>query len=85
MRSVKEIRDMIGEEFDLREVPDTPWLIEIGLRLSAVTQLHTGTILTNSPSDFDVIIHERDRIFIQFKRKLSEILWKYLGETAIKG
>jgi len=72
---IEDIKEILGEEFDIRVNPEYPWLLEFGLRLSAVCQVHTG--LANP----DTLIHERDRVLIEFKRKLTELLRKYLGEV----
>lgn len=76
MRSSR-IKEIIGDEFDIREKEGAPWIVEVGLRLSAVTELNAGLV---EESDVDMLIHERDRILIMFKCKLTELLWKYLGE-----
>lgn len=75
--NVSEIKKILGEDFDVREKEGCPWLIEIGLRLTAVTQIHTMSI---EESNLDVLVLERDKLLIMFKRKLTELLWKYLGE-----
>lgn len=81
MNNLDRVQEILGDEFDIREDKSFSWLFEIRLVLSASTRIHKETVLTNSPSDVDMLVHERDRILISFKHKLTELLWKYLGEV----
>jgi len=78
MVRASEIKEILGKEFDVKERTGSPWIVQIGLRLSAVTELHIGLLDDSNP---DMLIHERDRILIDMKREVNRLLWKYLGEN----
>jgi len=74
----EQVREVLGEEFDVRFNGKTMG-VEIGLRLSSVTFI-SAALIKNNPTH-EIIRLERDRILIDFKRKLTSLLWKYLGGT----
>ena len=73
----EQVAEVLGEEFDVRFNGET-MEVEIGLRLSSVIVI-SACLLENNPTH-EVIRLERDRILINFKRKLTKLLWKYLGD-----
>ena len=74
----EEVKEFLGEEFDVRFNGQT-MEVEIGLRLSSAVFI-SKELLKNNPTG-EVIRLERDRILINFKRKLTKLLWKYLGDV----
>jgi len=73
----EQVAEVLGEEFDVRFNGET-MEVEIGLRLSSVIVI-SACLLENNPTH-EVIRLERDRMLINFKRKLTKLLWKYLGD-----
>ena len=73
----EQVKEVLGEEFDVRFNSQT-MEVEIGLRLSSVILINAA-LLKNNPSH-EIIKLERDRMLINFKRKLTKLLWKYLGD-----
>ena len=71
------LQEVLGEEFDVRFDSKTRQ-VEIGLRLSGVISIGVA-VLENNPTH-EIIRLERDRLLIEFKRKLTVLLWKYLGD-----
>ncbi len=74
----EQIREVLGEEFDVR-FNGTTMEVEIGLRLSS--RVIVGSELMQGDAAHEIIKLERDRILINFKRKLTLLLWKYLGDV----
>ena len=72
-----QVREVLGEEFDVRFNSQT-MEVEIGLRLTSVVTI-SACLLNNNPTH-EIIKLERDRILINFKRQLTQLLWKYLGD-----
>ena len=73
-----DIQDMIGPEFDV-EVDGHTLEVKLGLTLSA--RILMAAEFSSGGTKEEIIRRQRDRILIDFKRKLTELLWKYLGEV----
>ena len=71
------LKEVLGEEFDVRFDSETRQ-VEIGLRLSGVISIGVA-VLENNPAH-EIIRLERDHLLIEFKRKLTVLLLKYLGD-----
>ena len=78
MNIEQQVKEVLGEEFDVRFTGET-MDVEIRLRLSEVVIVNAA-LLKSNPSH-EIIRLERDRILINFKRKLTALLWKYLGDV----
>lgn len=74
----EQIKEVLGEEFDVRFNGRT-MEVEMGLRLLSVVRIN-HCLLKNNPTH-EIIRLERDRLLINFKRKLTKLLWKYLGDV----
>ena len=74
----EQVKEALGEEFDVR-FDGTTMEVEIGLRLTSVICIN-AVLLKNNPTH-EIIKLERDRMLINFKRKLTTLLWKYLGDV----
>lgn len=73
----EQVKEVLGEDFDVRFNGKT-MEVEIRLRLSSVICI--SDVLLNNNSTHLIITLERDRMLINFKRKLTALLWKYLGD-----
>lgn len=73
----EQVKEILGDEFDVRFDGKT-MQVEIRLMLTQVLSI-SAHLLENNPTH-EIIKLERDRILINFKRKVTELLWKYLGD-----
>ena len=74
----QEIKEILGDEFDVR-VDSSTLDVEFGIRLGCIT--HTSLALLRNNPTHEVLRLERDKIIINLKRKVTKLLWKYLGDV----
>lgn len=72
-----KIKEQFGEEFDVNFNGRT-LTTEVTLRLGAGVHI-SGELLRNGRLPDELVVLERDRLLIGVKRKVTDLLWKYLG------